>query len=128
MKQQPKSTETASERAALNAYLDDATTLQASADLKRRIMASYAVPQSPSVSGWLQKLFSGVQIFPVGMKANLNTGIAAGFAASVGALGLMAGMVTTTTQAAYPPEYEAYAYLEQSGLIIEEEGAIWDED
>ena len=124
MNQQQNSTETAAERAALDAYLDAATKPQASADLKRRIMDSYAPPQSNSVSGWVQKIFPGVQVSPTGMRASLSASVAAG----VGVLGLMTGMLTATTQAAYPPEYEAYAYLEQTDLELEEEGAIWDED
>ncbi|GJL95320.1 MAG: hypothetical protein DHS20C05_17250 [Hyphococcus sp.] len=128
MNQQQNSTETARERAALDAYLDAASKPQASADLKRRIMASYAAsgiaPQSNAVSGWVQKIFPGVQVSAAGMRASLSASVAAG----VGVLGLMTGMLTATTQAAYPPEYEAYAYLEQTSLELEEERAIWDED
>ncbi|GEM_PF-1724655 len=106
---------------ALDGFLDASTQPRMSADLHNRIMAQYAPPPARvSVLDEIAGVFSRFRLLP------------AGALAGVGALGLATGVLTASTQAALTPEYEAYAYLEDSSLaasLIDEEGAVlWDAD
>ncbi len=113
------------EAAVLDEYLSAATQPRISADFKNKIMASYSAPQSTEMSGWLPRIISNLRFLPQGAPA----GIAASVALGVGALGMVTGVATANMQASSAPEYEAYAYLEQSVFVFdEEEAAIWDED
>ncbi len=102
---------------AIDALLSAATAPQTPHDLKNRIEAGYRPPSDKSgdfltglsvLSGWLKPL-------PAGALASLT------------ALGFVVAAVTggDTT---LPPEYEAFAYLEESGFAVldDEAGALWD--
>lgn len=100
----------------LDGFLNAATAPRVSADLKNRIAAQYA-PPAPAFAADLSALFALLRPVPAGVLAGL------------GALGFAVGAITGDS-VAMTPEYEAYAYLEAGALpdLLDEEGALWDED
>ena len=102
--------------ASLDGFLDAASQPQMSPDLKNRITAAYAPPaKSANWLAGLHDLIFGPQLVPAGALAGL------------GALGLLVGVMTDAGQP-LTPEYEAYAYLENSLAFasLDEEDAEWD--
>lgn len=101
----------------LDALLNAATSPQTPHDLKNRIEAGYRPPTEKAagvisglgaLSGWLRPL-------PAGAFASMAA----------------AGFITASVMESGPtlaPEYEAYAYLEDSGFasLYDETGALWD--
>ncbi|MEM9617557.1 MAG: hypothetical protein AAF936_06315 [Pseudomonadota bacterium] len=101
----------------LDAFLNTATARAPRHDLKNRIMAGIDLSRDNARAG------------APGLLAMLLRPLPAGALAGLGALGLATGFVTANAQVASPPEYEAYAYLEDAGTLISEEEAVqWDED
>ncbi len=107
------------EALALDTFLSKATAPSTPHDLKNRIEAGY-VPLADNASApgrWagLSALSSWIKPLP------------AGAFASMAALGFVVASVMNAASE-LPPEYEAYAYLEDGGFAIfdEETGAIWD--
>lgn len=108
------------EAEALDGFLNASTQPRMSDDLQNRIMARYApAPARTSLFERAGDFFSGFRLLP------------AGALAGIGALGLATGVMTASSQASLTPEYEAYAYLEDSlapSLVNEEGALLWDAD
>ena len=103
----------------LDGFLNAATHPRAAADLQSRILADYAAPR-PALSLW-----EGL----AGWVSHHMRLVPAGAVAAIGALGLATGVLTAESQASLTPEYEAYAYLQDSlapSLINEEGSSLWD--
>jgi len=100
--------------AMLDGYLRAASPPQMPGDLKNRIMAQYEPRAGENSFDGFIGFFARFRLLP------------AGAFAGVGALGLAAGIVTSASQSALPPEYEAYAYAaEVMGPGDEEEIGLW---
>ncbi len=104
---------------ALDALLGAATAPSTPHDLKNRIEASYRPPTERPGRG---RFWDGLSSLAGWMRP-----LPAGALASLSVLGFAAGAAIDADDR-LTPEYEAYAYLEDSGLVAfeEETGALWD--
>lgn len=109
---------------ALDGFLNAATAPRASHDLKNRIAAQIDLPQQAARGGGV-----GLGAFLAGFRLAPLRVAPVGALAGIGALGLATGFLTANAQVAQTPEYEAYAYLEYSGALLNEEEIVqWDAD
>ncbi len=97
------------EAKSLDVLLQASTTRPPRHDLQNRIIAAIDLPDVPLASPKSNLLAMLLRPFP------------AGALAGVGALGIVSGFFTATTQIASTPETEAYAYLEFGNVVISEE-------
>ncbi len=105
---------------ALDGFLRAATAPKTPHDLKNRIEAGYRPPAEKA--GGASRGLAGLSALSSWIRP-----LPAGAFASMAALGFAAAAVVDAT-GDLPPEYEAYAYMENSGLAAfdEDTGATWD--
>ena len=105
---------------ALDALLNDATPPQTPHDLKERITGNYHPHAQRVVRD--NSLWTGLDVLSAWLRP-----APAGAFAGLAAVGFIVAAVTEQGDA-LTPEYEAYAYLEESGVnaFNDEAGALWD--